>query len=491
MKRPLPSLLFIFMAAALLAGCDGRSEGPIQIAFIGQPEALPAEGMRLSPVAQQVRAATAAGLVTFDESGDIVPAVAERWIVTDDARSYIFRLRDSDWPDGTPLTGENVRDALRRNIAALEGTSLGLDLAKIEEIRAMTGRVVEIRLSSPMPGFLRLLAQPEMGLLRSGEGAGPMVDADPEDRVAQLTALPPEDRGLPAIEDWGKHVRPVFVRAMPARPALAAFGQGSLDGVFDGRIASLPLVDTGPLARGTVRLDAPQGLFGLRYLRREGFFESPEGREALSMAIDRASLLEPFSIGGWIPSSRIVPAALAPVPFPTSERWPNRTLEQRRAEAARRVSAWSGANGEPVTARIKLPSGPGSDILFDRIAADLQTVGIAARRAGDGEPADLELVDVVARYVSPRWYLNQFHCSLRRGLCSPEADALVVEALGIIDPAAQNVLLAEAAARLVETEVYVPFGPPVRWSLIRGDLTGFVENGWGLHPLFPMAQRPI
>ena len=60
----------------------------------------------------------------------------------------------------------------------------------------MTGRVIEIRLSSPMPDFLQLLAQPELGVLHRGMGAGPMELA--RDRaVARLTLLPPEARGLP------------------------------------------------------------------------------------------------------------------------------------------------------------------------------------------------------------------------------------------------------------------------------------------------------
>src|SRR6187402_766124 len=143
--------LFIAVLAALaVAGC-GRNDGAVEVAFIDTPEQLFATGVRMSPGAQHLRAATGAGLVSLDPQGEVIPALADRWIVTDDGRSFIFRLRDGTWPDGRDLTAESVRTAMREAIRALDGTSLGLDLAPIEEVRAMAGRVIEIRLSAPVP----------------------------------------------------------------------------------------------------------------------------------------------------------------------------------------------------------------------------------------------------------------------------------------------------------------------------------------------------
>src|SRR3990167_5095195 len=155
----------IFGALALLAACGSSDdEGVVRIAVVGDAEAPFEKGLRLSTPAQQVRAATIEGLVAIDENGAVVPAIAERWIVTDDGMSYIFRLRNSEWPDGKPMTAEQVRDSLRRTLRDLSGTSLGLDLAPVSEVRAMTGRVIEIRLSSPMPDLLQLFAPPQMGV---------------------------------------------------------------------------------------------------------------------------------------------------------------------------------------------------------------------------------------------------------------------------------------------------------------------------------------
>lgn len=52
-------------------------------------------------------------------------------------------------------------------------------------------------------------------------------------------------------------------------------------------------------------------------------------------------------------------------------------------------------------------------------------------------------------------------------------------------------LYAEAEAELAASNVYIPIGAPIRWSLVRGDIEGFQENRWNIHPLLPLALRPI
>ena len=103
----------LFLAFSVAACDPARESGPIDVAVIDSADDLFAEGVRLSPGAQHLRAATAEGLVALDPMGQVVPAIAERWIVTDDGLSYIFRLRDSTWPDGDPITAADIRKLLR------------------------------------------------------------------------------------------------------------------------------------------------------------------------------------------------------------------------------------------------------------------------------------------------------------------------------------------------------------------------------------------
>ncbi|KEO87731.1 peptide ABC transporter substrate-binding protein [Erythrobacter longus] len=484
--------LFLCALSSVLFACGPAPDrGPLGVAIIGEEEELFSSGVRLSPAAQHIRAASHEGLVALDQTGQVVPALAERWIVTDDAMSYIFRLRNSEGPNGEPITAAQIRLLLQERIRQFEGTSLGLDFAKLVEVRAMTGRVIELRLSGPMPDFLRLLAQPELGLAIEGSGTGPMmVEREDDGAIARLTMMPPEARGFPARQDWRERTRDLAVQSLSARDAIDAFSRGELDLLMNGRIAEFPMVELGPLSRGAVQVDPTFGLFGFIVRSDADLLESPARREALSMAIDRETLLQPFGIGGWAPTSWIVPANMFVPAIYQSSRWPDLTLEQRREIARGRVAQWRAATGEEPVVRVGLPEGPGSDLLFASLARGWQEIGVRAEKVGLGKGGDLELRDRLARYSSPRWFLNQLNCSIAIGLCSEEADALVSETLTLRDPFAKQALLIEAHQILTREEVFIPLGSPVRWSLVRGTVDGYQANPWGLHPLPELAEAP-
>lgn len=481
--------VFASAIVLLLSACGpGADRGPVDIAVIGESEALFGTGVRLSPGAQHLRAASNEGLVALDPSGQVVPAIAERWIVTDDGLSYIFRLRNTDWSDGEPITASDVQLMLQDRLRELEGTSLGLDLAKVTEVRAMTGRVIELRLSGPMPEFLRLMAQPELGFTFRESGAGPMSVAREEDSpVAQLAMLPPENRGLPAREDWEELTRDVALQNLPARQAIDAFAAGAIDLLLNGSIADFPMIELGPLSRGAIQVDPAIGLFGLIVRSDSGLLSDPERREALSMAIDRDALIQPFGLGGWVSTTWIVPPDLFADGTLAASRWPNLSLEERRAIARQRIAA-SGL--QETTIRVGLPEGPGGDLLFNGLSASWRSIGVTTRRVGIGEGGDLEMRDRLARYSSPRWFLNQLNCTIEIGLCSEEADFLVRDSLTLQDPESKELLLIEAHSILTEAEVFIPLGAPVRWSLVRGSVEGYQANPWGLHPLSALAETP-
>ena len=225
--RPRPALRWLaaaLMAVALGSCGDAGEEDGLPVVVIGAPDSIFEDGLRLSPGAQLVRDATASGIVALNAEGEVVPALGESWIVTEDGRSYIFRLRQLTWSDGEPLTAEDARASLLATIRQLRGTSLGLDLRKIDDVRAMTARVIEIRLTGPMPEFLQLLAQPELAIMHDGESIAPMR-LEREGDLAILRPTPPESIGLPEREpdELGKTVR---LRALPGVQANEAFSQG-------------------------------------------------------------------------------------------------------------------------------------------------------------------------------------------------------------------------------------------------------------------------
>ena len=483
--------LAILASCLALAACGVREDdGVVDIAFIEAPGTEAVGERTYSPRQRAILAASQQGLVRFNEAGEVVPGLAERWIVTDDGLSYIFRITEFDLPDGSRLTAQAVAASLGRSIKSYRGTSLGLDLGLVTEVRAMTGRVIEIRLSRPMPGLLQLLAQPELGVVIENASAGPMSLVN-RGGARFLEAIPPEARGLAEQEGWEEMTRAVSVAPYAAPDAARAFAQGQVDIILGGRAASLPLAVTGALSRGTVRLDSPLGLFGLEVTRSEGILATSAGREAVAMAIDREAMVRQLNLDGWAATTLIVPRALPGYPAGTGERWSGLSIEARQAGARAVADRWRAANGRQAELTIALPQGPGSDVMFASIRRDLAAAGITALRARQGETGDLTLKDEVARYTGARWFLNQFNCSVSPGVCSEDADFLVMLARDAANAEEEASYLAEAEATMLATNLYIPLGAPIRWSQVRAGVEGFSENGWAFHPLFPLSRAPI
>jgi len=483
--------LFPVLATALmLSGCGSGGSQSLDIDVIGRPESPFETGQRLADAGPLVRSATADGLVGFDGGGRVIPAMADRWIVTNDGLSYIFRLRDGTWADGSELTGESAATALQRACNGLADTALGQDVSAIEDIRAMAGRVVEIRLSHPMPDLLEVLAQPELALLHKGRGTGPMR-LKREGTLALLTPVAADRMGLPEGPDWKQRTRDINLHALNAVAAIKRFQDGTSSMVLGGALQDYPLaLDAAGLSRRALRLDPVTGLFGLIVVRGDGVLATPELREALAMAIDRDALGRDLAIREWTPTSRIVSPSASEAPTALGERWQGFDMNRRRAEAASRIARWQARGGKSPVLRIAMPSGPGTDFLFTRLMTDLAAIGLSVTRVAQAAPADLRLLDSVSRYSGVNWYLNQLSCAAGRGLCSLKADQSANRARETADPAARAALLAEAEGALTQANVFLPLGTPIRWSLVSEPGYGFAINPRGYHPLPPMAVLP-
>ncbi|WP_156170662.1 ABC transporter substrate-binding protein [Croceicoccus naphthovorans] len=457
----------------LTASCGGGGDGRFDVLLVGSEEAALSEEPPYGEAAKLVREATGSGLVALDAEGRIRPDLAARWIVTDDGLSYIFRIErqpDAIDTNAAPPTAPEVRKALLAAIRDMKGTGLARDLDVIDGIYARTSQVIEIRLRTAMPEFLQLMAVPELSL-KLPEGETDALDLTADGPLLTLSEPVFEDRTAGTLD----------IRVAKAKDAVERFQRGEAELMLGGGIDALPHVEFG-LLRGTIRLDPVAGLFGLAVADSEGFLAEASNREALAMAIDRDALIAPFKIGGWTPRTRLVPVGLPGTQQPPG-RWDDLSIEQRQGFAAQRVAGWVASNGAVAPLTIALPTGTGGNILFRRLSADLGRIGLAAKRVGPDENADLRLVDEVAYLDRPEWYLHRLDCTVIRAVCSADADALVYEALGETAAPRRDALLAEAEAMLTAQNGFISFGPPIRFSLVRGGVAGFAINRWGFHPL--------
>ncbi|WP_230483972.1 ABC transporter substrate-binding protein, partial [Sphingomonas sp. Leaf21] len=387
------------------SACDRHADtGAVTVSAVQGQRSIPG-GTRSIPgdgdmAHRLMRDSLAQGLVRFDANGQIEPGLAERWIVIDDGGSFIFRLREARWNDGSPVTAEQVVPILRRLASPRSGNPLAPFLTAIDEIVVMTPQVIEVRLSRPRPDLLKLFAQPEMAIIdRTRHGTGPfrIIRAGPPPLlrpIADPRRVEPDDDATPAPED---DVR--LVAESPAR-AILRFARGESDLMLGGRFTDWPLLDGQQINPAAVRIDPAAGLFGLSIASRDGFLGDVANRQALSSAFDRSAVLAAVA-SNWEATDRLLPDALDSDAPPQIPGWALLTLDERRAAARARVAAW----GQPVRLRIALPDGPGANLLYGQIGATLLRIGITPVRVASGAAADLRLVDAVAPFDSARWYL--------------------------------------------------------------------------------------
>ncbi len=475
-----PAVRTIALGAALLAttACERHADHGAVVVSTIQSAPSPTGSTRL-PLTESdtphrvLRDALAQGLVRFDANGQIEQGLAERWIVIDEGGSFIFRLREAKWNDGTPVTAEQIVPILRRLVSARSGNPLAPFLTAIDEIVVMTPQVIEIRLSRPRPDLLKLFAQPEMAIVDRGRrgtgpfriirsGPPPLLRPIPDPRRAE-----PEDDATPAPED---DVR--LIAESPGR-AILRFARGQSDLLLGGRFETWPLLDSVRINQTAIRVDPAAGLFGLSIVNRDGFLGDAANRQALSAAFDRAAMLAAIA-PNWDATDRVLPDTLDSDAPPQIPGWALLNVDERRSGARARVAAW----GQPVRLRIALPQGPGANLLYGQIGATLLAVGITPERVALDAPADLRLIDAVAPYDSARWYL-----ATACAPCGEAAMAAIEQARLAPTLAGRSAAIAAADAAVNADTPFIPLARPLRWSLATARLRQFQTNARAWHPL--------
>ena len=400
----------LVLAALLLLGCHGGgNEGAIGVSLIGD---------RLDESA--VTGTDSQGLVRLDREGQVIPGAAARWAILDDGLDYIFRI-----DDGAGLSAQMVarrlRDALRRHRRDPDFAALG----PVESIEAVTGTVVEMRLTVPQPDLLPLLARPEFTVgaptaFRPGKPGRTQVMLDPR----------PGDEAP----------SPLLLRVENVGRAVVRFRNGDAQLVTGGTFADLPVVQAARPDRKSLRFDPATGLFGFA-IRNAGLPATV--RTALSLAIDRDRIVAAIGAPNHAKATTIAGSTLEP------------PLTERRAAALALLK------GETAHIRVAMPRGPGARLLFALAAQDWARIGISAEMVGpEARSPDLALIDRVA----PPGTLAVFACALSAG-CDP------ADRMALINPP------------------FIPVAAPVRWSLVAPSLDLFTENALAAHPLDQLRSK--
>lgn len=257
------------------------------------------------------------GLVTIGPDGTVGPGLAELPKLSDDGRTYTFTIRDdARWQDGQPVTAKDVAFTINqltdpdfKGDPSLAAGWIGVNVATPNE------RTVVVTLKQPSAPFLArnatlgILPEHLLGTLTAAQlydapfntkpvGSGPYSLAAIDSGAAELSANPAYYGGHPGID----HITLRFYSDYPS--AVQAVESGQADGLMlrdpatQAQIAAMHSL-------GGVHLAEPQGGdYSILYLNNDdATFADPRVRQAISLALDRQTLVDRVYFGLATPSS--------------------------------------------------------------------------------------------------------------------------------------------------------------------------------------------
>ncbi len=267
-------------------------------------------------------------------SGELLPAMAERYEISADGLTYTFYLRDSKWSDGEPVTASDFEYAWQRAIKIETAAPYASHFfyvknaqkfyegnAEIEDvgIKVLDNKTFEVTLEAPTPYFLSLITRPAFmpvrkDIIESGDESwffnketaisnGPFVLESYA--TADRIVLKKNENYWNADSINVDQINCLMI--VESSTALTAFQAGNLD-----------IINNVPSQEITRLLTEEDNFYilpkmGTYYLQFNVNMEPLNDvrvRKALSLALDRQAITENVTKGGEVPATGFNPVGL-------------------------------------------------------------------------------------------------------------------------------------------------------------------------------------
>jgi len=319
------------------------------------------------------------GLLVLDAKGNVVPGVAEDWEVSGDGLSYTFHLRASaHWSNGEAVTAQHFIAAFERTLAPATGSPYSFLLHPIRNaarvaqselppsalgISAPDARTLTIELDAPAPHLLSVLALPVAFPIWHGA----LTDAD---RFADSQHF--VGNGPFVLEEWqpGHRIRlrknSLFRDAQSVHIDVVEYYaiQDPLSELNMYRAGELDITATLPGAsisnlrithESEMHIAPSLGIYYLAFDLSEGPLDDLLLRKALTMAIDRDSLVKIIGRGEQ-PAYGLVPDGVSGY-APARYGWRTLADADRQAEARRTFASSGYSPAKPLQLKLTYDAG--------------------------------------------------------------------------------------------------------------------------------------
>ncbi|MFD2369592.1 peptide ABC transporter substrate-binding protein [Brevibacillus sp. GCM10020057] len=356
-KNVFVAMSSILVLGAALAGCgsndaakpadNGQASAPAQEATKSGPKILKVNLHSEPPTADPgiaedstsgtiVRAAFE-GLTRTGEDGKVHEAAAESYTVSEDGKTYTFKLRDAKWSNGDPVTAKDFEFAWKRALDPKTASNYAYQLyyikngeafnkgkAKVDDVgvKALDDKTLEVTLENPTPFFTELTAFYTYYPVNKK-----VVEANEKWAIDASTHV---GNGPFKLESWEHKSKLVlaknenywdkdnvkldkieFSMVEDENTELSMFDNGELDWA-GAPTSSLP-TDAIPALKdsGKMKTQPIAGTYWYKFNTEKAPFNNVKIRKAFTYAIDRQSLIDNVLQSGQLPATGAVPPSMA------------------------------------------------------------------------------------------------------------------------------------------------------------------------------------
>ncbi|MGF1629102.1 MAG: ABC transporter substrate-binding protein [Kiloniellaceae bacterium] len=470
------------LAAGMLTGASGAAlaaKDSLILGMVLEPPHLDPTAGAAAAIDEVVYANIFEGLTRIDRKGEVQPALAQSWTVSDDGLVYTFKLHDGvKFHDGSGFDSADVKFSLERAMAEDSTNAQKGLFAMIDSIEALDGSTVAVTLKQVAGDFLfnlgwgdAVIVAPESAEENKNNpvGTGPFkFDRWVKGDRIEMSRNP---------DYWGKAagLAKATIKIIPdPAAATAALLAGDVD-AFANFPAPEALGQFEGDPRFTVAIGSTEGETILAMNNAGAALKDIRVRQALAHAIDRNAVIDGAMFGYGTPiGSHFAPHHPAYVDL--TGRYPY------DPEQAKALLAEAGY-GEGLTLSLKLPPPSYARRSGEVVAAQLAVVGVKAEitqvewaqwleQVFKGKDYDLTIVSHtepmdIGIYARDDYYFNYDDADFK---------ALMTELDATVAPDARYSLLAEAQKKLAEDSVNVFLFQFAKSGVWNKDLVGLWEN---------------
>jgi peptide/nickel transport system substrate-binding protein len=425
-------------------------------------------------------------LVQVDASGDYQPALAERWDVSEDARSWTFHLRDGvTFHNGETLTSADVVATMGRVLDPSIGGAFGtegvyLSYLGTAEISAPDEHTVRIVTKDPMADLLDLVVDMPISpgtaladLPGSYVGSGPYrIVEHSEDRLV-VAAHPDYWGGTPDYREihW-------LAEGDPAARATAVL-EGRADIAAGIGIAGRDRIVAEGSGDGVLAHEMDSGLAIIFMINAlEGPGQDVRVRQALNVALDHQAIIDEIVDGAAKPLSGYLTSGH----FGYDRDTPVYEYDPDRARTLLAEAGYGGGLSLTFDIPQVMPDEMPelARIMADQYAAvgiDVEIVEHEDRSGYSQMVRRKEIADAAGFDSSPRSTYRVLREKLHSGLKgpwwegyeNPEVDALIEEAQGTVDVAERQAIYRRIYRTVTEDAPWIfLYNPTLYWGVASG-----------------------